>query len=194
MSPGDRAALEGVLCALSPGLSIEVGTARGGSLARMAAHSETVHTFDLERPPELPPNAAFHRGDSRGTLPAALAELDRNVDFALVDGEHTEAAVAADLGSLLDSPRVQRAVILAHDSFHPPVRAGIEAAAGHEKVTHADLDFVPGRMTKGGVFADQPSGGFGVLLVGIEAPRIEVGDAVLEFHPAARPRKRLLRR
>jgi hypothetical protein len=194
MSPGDRAALEGVLSALRPVLSIEVGTARGGSLARIAAHSETVHTFDLEPPPDLPPNATFHRGDSRTTLPVVLAELAREVDFALVDGEHTEAAVAADLSALLASPRVARAVILAHDSFHPAVRAGIEAVAGHEKVTNADLDFVPARMTKGGIFADQPWGGFAVLLVGIEAPRVEVGESALDFHPAARPRKSLLRR
>jgi cephalosporin hydroxylase len=43
---GDRAAL-GVLTRIKPSLSIEIGTAQGGSLDRIAAHSQEVHALDL---------------------------------------------------------------------------------------------------------------------------------------------------
>ena len=49
MSLGERAVLEGLVAQLSPDLSIEVGTAEGGSLARIAAHSAEVHAIDLTR-------------------------------------------------------------------------------------------------------------------------------------------------
>jgi cephalosporin hydroxylase len=46
MPLGDRAAL-GVLTQIKPSLSIEIGTAQGGSLERIAVHSEEVHALDL---------------------------------------------------------------------------------------------------------------------------------------------------
>ena len=39
MSYGERAGLEGVLSQLKPALAVEIGTAEGGSLARIAARS-----------------------------------------------------------------------------------------------------------------------------------------------------------
>ena len=50
MSFGERAAIEGVLAQLRPQLAIEIGTAEGGSLERIAAHSERVISFDLVEP------------------------------------------------------------------------------------------------------------------------------------------------
>src|SRR4051812_27377118 len=57
MSPGERAAFEGVLAQLQPRLAIEIGTAEGGSLERIAANSADVHAVDLtdERLVECPP-------------------------------------------------------------------------------------------------------------------------------------------
>src|SRR5688500_9370779 len=94
MTLGERAALQGVLASLQPGLSIEIGTAQGGSLGRVSAASKEVHSFDLEHDPgrEWPANVTLHSGDSHELLPAFLAELandGRNVDFVLVDGDHT---------------------------------------------------------------------------------------------------------
>src|SRR5438067_2063584 len=89
MSPGERAAVEGILGELRPALAIEIGTAEGAGLRRIAAHAGEVHSFDLEQPSLEPPaNAVLHTGDSHHLLPAFLAELaaaGRNVDFALVD-------------------------------------------------------------------------------------------------------------
>ena len=184
MSPGDRAALEGVVSALRPALAIEIGTAEGGSLERIAAHSGRVHAFDLETPARVPGNATFHEGDSKVTVPAALAELDDDVAFALVDGDHGTEGVRADLEALLGSPRVRETVILAHDAFNPGVRAGVESVLGHEKLTYADLDFVPGRLTMTGFFADQMWGGFALLLVGVPAPGVEIFGLDMEYMDA----------
>src|SRR5690242_11209014 len=78
MSFGERAALEGVLAQRRPRLSIEIGTAEGGSLARIAAHSEITHSFDLVLPPQEIrdlPGVTLHTGDSHELLPRLLAEL-----------------------------------------------------------------------------------------------------------------------
>ena len=194
MSLGERAALEGLVAQLSPELSIEIGTAEGGSLARIAAHSDEVHAIDVtrERLATHPDNARFHEGDSKVILPELLAELaeqERNVDFVLVDGDHTRAGVSADLRTLLASPAVARTVLLLHDSFNPDVRSGIESVAPgeHPKVIGCDLDFVPGRMAKLGSFADQLLGGFALILVDASAARrrrgLELGVWSLETAP-----------
>jgi Methyltransferase domain len=178
MSLGERAAMEGLLAQLSPDLSLEIGTAEGGSLARIAAHSTEVHAVDLSRDllVKQPPNATFHEGDSKVILPqllAGFADEGRNVDFALVDGDHTREGVSADLTALLESPAVGRTVLLAHDSFNPDVRSGIEAVApqDHPKVIGCDLDFLPGRMAKLKPFTDQLLGGFALIVVDQTAAR-----------------------
>ncbi|MGN6170385.1 MAG: hypothetical protein ACTHQQ_19775, partial [Solirubrobacteraceae bacterium] len=51
MDPGERAALDGLLCQLRPKLSIEIGRADGGSLRSIARYSGHVHSFDLAAPP-----------------------------------------------------------------------------------------------------------------------------------------------
>jgi hypothetical protein len=172
MALGERAVLEGFLAQLKPDLAIEIGTASGGSLARIAAHSAEVHAIDLtdEKLESCPPNATFHLGDSKTVLPNLLEELatrERNVDFVLVDGDHSAPGVAADLGALLESSAVGRSVILVHDSFNPIVRSGIEsvALANRPGVIGFDLDAIPGRLGKAGGFRDQLLGGFAIVVV-----------------------------
>ena len=53
MTFGERAAIEGMLAQLRPRVAIEIGTAEGGSLERIAYYSERVHSFDIVRP-QLP--------------------------------------------------------------------------------------------------------------------------------------------
>jgi hypothetical protein len=172
MSLGERAVIEGLVSQLRPRLAIEIGTAAGGSLARIAVHSDEVHAIDLtnEKLKECPPNATFHLGDSKTVLPKLLAdfaESGRNVDFVLVDGDHSAAGVAADLEALLDSPAIARSLILVHDSFNPIVRSGIESVrlADRPGVVGFDLDAVPGRLGKAGGFRDQLLGGFAIIVV-----------------------------
>jgi Methyltransferase domain len=172
MTLGERAALEGLLAALEPGLAIEIGTAQGGSLSRIAAHCREVHSFDLEHAPgrSWPANAELHTGDSHELLPELLGRLaraGRNVDFALVDGDHTTEGARRDVEDLLDSPALGRTALLLHDTLNEDVRRGFLAArlASRPEVVHLDLDFVPGHLSRGGPFAGQLWGGLGLVLV-----------------------------
>jgi hypothetical protein len=173
MSLGERAALEGLLCSLKPRLAIEIGTAEGGSLRRIAAHSAEVHSFDPVSPdPELAEieHVTHHRGDSHELLPTFLQALEasgRNVDFALVDGDHSAAGVRRDIEDLLRSAAVARTVILAHDSSNEEVRRGIDAVAVGEfpKLIHVDCDLLGGYVLADGRFAGEVWGGFALFLV-----------------------------
>ena len=176
MAPGERAAVAGVLRLLRPSLSIEVGTARGGSLEAISLASREVHSFDLQRhsdlTPERFPNVVFHTGDSHELLPALLEELaesGRNVDFALVDGDHSAQGVRADVESLLSSPSVGGSVILLHDTLNGRVRTGLEMVeyGDFDKVRFVDLDFVPGRVMREGPLKDECWSGLGIIVTGV---------------------------
>lgn len=173
MVAGERAAFEGMLSYTKPSLAIEIGTAGGGSLLRVAAHSRAVHSFDLVKPPDdigRLSNVTFHTGDSHRLLGPFLRELaDRslNIDFALVDGDHTANGVRLDVEELLNSQAVNATVILLHDTANPDVRAGLEAVdySSRDKVLAVDLDFVPGYLVKGKDFHHEAWGGLGLVVV-----------------------------
>ena len=195
MSLGERAALEGVLAALKPRLAIEIGTAEGGSLRRIAEHSEEVHSFDLVDPdPEIAaiPHATFHAGDSHALLPAFLGELadtGRRVDFVLVDGDHSAEGVRRDAEDLLASPAIANTVILFHDSANELVRAGLDAVDfdAHEKVVHVEPDFGAGSVFSAPELRNEIWGGLGLVLVDAGAPRAAGTTAIQQrIVPTAR--------
>jgi hypothetical protein len=173
MSFGERAAVEGVLSQARPGLAIELGTAQGGSLERIAAYSDEVHTFDLLEPPfdvSRFSNVTFHTGDSHVLLPellASLAEEARNVDFVLVDGDHSTAGVKQDLEDLLASPAVGKSIILLHDTANETVRTGIELVPfeAYPKVAYVELDLVAGYMFREPQLLHELWGGLGLVVV-----------------------------
>jgi Methyltransferase domain len=178
MAIGERAAIEGLLAALRPQLAIEVGTARGGSLERIAAYSDEVHTFDLAPAAfELPANVTQHVGDSHVLLRELLAELaaaGRTVDFALVDGDHTRDGVRRDLGDLLASPAARRTVIVLHDLANESVRAGVREVdfASFPGVVYVDLGFVELAQTAGPL--TDHWGGLGLVVVDPERTLLEL--------------------
>jgi Methyltransferase domain len=172
MALGERAALEGILSQLRPELSIEIGTAQGGSLERIVAHSKEVHSFDLVTPDAdtLGANVTLHTGDSHELLPAELArftEEERNVEFVLVDGDHSSAGVRRDVEDLLDSPAIAKTVILIHDTANEAVRTGLDAIPykAWPKVSHVDLDFVAGRLFQEQGLRYELWGGLGLVVV-----------------------------
>lgn len=184
MTLGERAALEGVLASLRPQLAIEIGTAEGGSLRRIAAHSREVHSFDLVEP-SLPVqewgDVTLHTGDSHALVPEFLAELSvagRNVDFVLVDGDHSADGVERDLNDLLASPAIGRTIILVHDTANDEVRRGVERVrfGDHERVALWDPDFVAGHLSHGGAYHHELWGGLGLVVVDPEFPRHPAGD------------------
>jgi cephalosporin hydroxylase len=155
MSFGERAALEGVLAQLRPRLALEIGTAEGGSLARIASYSAEVHSIDLTHA-ELAVNIAghvhLHAGPSDRLLPPLLdgfCRAGRTLDFALVDGEHSFDGVIGDLRALLDSPCTGRSLILVHDSMNEEIRAGLERSGleDYEKVVYFEPDFARATST-----------------------------------------------
>jgi Methyltransferase domain len=180
MSPGERAAIKGILSELAPALAIEIGTGQGGSLRRIAAASQTVHAFDDSEPSgdlvAALRNVTFHTGDSHELLPrllAQLAERRANVDFALVDGDHSPQGVKRDVEDLLASPAVGRTLIVLHDTANPAVREGLEAVdySAFSKLTWVDLDWVPGFILREGHARGQAWGGLGVVVVDAARPR-----------------------
>ncbi|HWF54042.1 MAG TPA: class I SAM-dependent methyltransferase [Solirubrobacteraceae bacterium] len=173
MSYGERAALEGILSSLRPRLSIEIGRAEGGSLRRIAAHSEAVISLDLiEAPAEIGElaNVTLRVGDSRRLLPEELSRLataGENVDFVLVDGDHSAAGARTDVLALLESPAARHTLILAHDSLNEDVRTGLMSVpfAEYEKVAWVDLDFLPGGVAKQGSLRGHCWGGLALIVV-----------------------------
>ncbi len=180
MSLGERAAVEGVLAQLKPSLAIEIGSMEGACLRHIAAYAEEAHSFDLHPPTlELPGNVTLHTGDSHELLPAflaSLAEQGRNVDFALVDGDHTPEGVCRDVQDLLDSRAVAHTVILIHDSANERVRQGLEAVhfAAWPKVTHVELDWIPGQLFAEPALRNELW--FGLALVLVDSARLAYGN------------------
>jgi hypothetical protein len=175
MSFGERAAVEGLLGQLRPGLAVEIGTAEGGSLRRICGHAAEVHSIDVSHEPlgEAPGNATLHAGPSAQLLPGLLESFatdGRTIDFALVDGDHSFEGVAGDLGALLASSAARRTVVLVHDSMNAEVRAGIESVGldSHRHVVYFELDFVPGYVYRIGAAANTAWGGLALVVTGAE--------------------------
>lgn len=199
MSYGERAALEGIVSQVAPKLAVEIGTAEGGSLRRIAAHSDEVHSFDLVPPLEdvaQLDNVTFHIGDSHQLLSeflSRLADERRSIDFVLIDGDHSADGVRRDILDVLDSDAVTKTVITLHDTLNPEVRRGIEAAeaARHPKVALYELDLVPGYLARREPFRLQLWGGLGLIVVDAdrrrESPATVRDDRFHELFRVVRP-------
>jgi hypothetical protein len=196
MSLGERAALVGMLADVRPRVAIEIGTAQGGSLRRLAASSGHVHSFDLVEP-QAPArgleNVTLHTGDSHQLLPELLGRLAGegvNVDFALVDGDHSAAGVEQDIRQLLDSPAVGRSVLVMHDSMNEEVRRGMDAVDfdAWAKVRFVHLDAVAG-YDFNAPLTDELWGGLAIVVVDDRRPR-RPGESA--YTPLYKPTQRLV--
>jgi hypothetical protein len=193
MSRGERAAVEGVLSQTKPALAIEIGSMEGACLVRIAAHAAEAHSFDL-KPPTLamPANVTLHTGDSHELLPPFLAELtarQRNVDFVIVDGDHTPEGVRQDIEDLLDSRAVAHTVMLIHDTANERVRAGIDAVhfAAWPKVAHVELDWIPGRLFAEPALRNELWYGLGLVIVDASRIASRNGEVYERRYHAAAP-------
>jgi hypothetical protein len=194
MAWGERAAFEGLLAQRKPALAIEIGTPDAAALTQIARHAVEVHSFDLVRPQVAVddfPNVTFHTGDSHVLLPEALAGFaadGRNVDFALVDGDHSPSGVRGDVEDLLDSPAVSNTLILIHDSSNERVREGLDAIrfAAWPKVAFVELDFLAGYMVREERLRHELWGGFAIVLVDAVRRRYHAGSVTDDrCYPAA---------
>jgi hypothetical protein len=194
MSWGERAALEGVLTQRRPKLAIEIGTAQGGSLERIAVHAEEVHSFDLVAPSwngASKSHVHLHPGDSHVLLKQQLEEFasaGRNVDFVLVDGDHSANGVYRDIQDLLESPAISDTVILIHDASNEEVRRGIERVpyVSFAKVRRVELDWLPGYIASIPERRFEIWGGIGLVIVdGAGAPYDPATVLASQFFAAA---------
>jgi hypothetical protein len=158
MQDAERSTLAALLTWLKPKVSIEVGVFTAGSLGVIARESDHVYALDIDPTCEATyssqfPNVTFITGDSKATLPRLLEELREagsDVDFALIDGDHTEAGVRGDITCLLQyQPRTRPLYVLMHDSFNPGCRLGMVTApwARNPHVHAVEIDFVVGILS-----------------------------------------------
>ena len=192
MALGERFALIGAVASRRPRIAIEIGTSRGGSLQHIAHWSERVYTFDRDHSlvaGSVPHNAELVTGDSHDRLPALLDELaerGEEVDFALVDGDHSARGAFLDLAALLASPAVRDALILVHDTSNPWVAKGIERALEGQPphIAHVALDAVSGRARKAPLMCDR-WGGLGVVRIKRDVENYRIFDESIRTEPVA---------
>jgi Cephalosporin hydroxylase len=154
MSRAEKYAFLSLLESAKPKISVEVGTADGGSLQAIAAASEKVYSIDMDlacRDKLSPrfPNVEFLTGGSAKLLPRVLraaAERQEPLGFVLIDGDHSEEGVRRDIEAVLSYAPTRPLYVVCHDSFNPHCRQGMlhvqwEAC---EYVHYVELDFVPG--------------------------------------------------
>ena len=178
MSSFERIMLLHVVSSVKPRVSIEIGTADGGSLSAIARHtSQRVFTLDLRTDRAAALGHRFHHvefiaGPSRETLPALLARLSaegEEIDFVLVDGDHSAGAVRQDIEDLLGGyrPLTRPLFVLLHDSFNPECRRGIASANWDASpyVRRVMLDYTPGVFPDAGPVAGEMWGGFALAVL-----------------------------
>ena len=102
---------------------------------------------------------SFLTGPSARLLPVLLEELRRrsiDVDFMLMDGDHSAEGVRGDVEALLDYVPRKPLFLMLHDGFNPECRRGMNEArwARSPYVQWVDLDFVHGRVIQNGSASD----------------------------------------
>jgi predicted O-methyltransferase YrrM len=172
MNHSERLALTALLKRHRPACSIEIGTYQGGSLSLLAQESRMVFSIDID--PTIPAKFASYSnvscltGPSTTLLPLLFQELDEagiDVDFILLDGDHSAEGIRRDLVAILSHPPTKLLFVAMHDSVNPECRRGMLEAPWRESpyVQWVDLDFVPGRMVEdGGHFQGELWGGLGL--------------------------------
>ncbi|WP_158045242.1 glycosyltransferase [Skermanella pratensis] len=176
MHDSERMALTGLLARHKPACSLEIGTYFGGSLSLIAQYSKVVFSVDidaavLDRVPDYD-NVSFLIGPSTEVVPRlfrALEDEGIDVDFILIDADHSAEGVRRDIEIVLKYVPRKPLLIAMHDSFNPDCRAGI-VSADWESSPYAhwvDVDFVPGRIVEGegNAAAGQMWGGLAVAML-----------------------------
>jgi len=152
----ERLSLIAVLQNFRPSVSIEIGTYSGGSLSVLSQYSQRV--LSLDKNPLSSKYLAGHFsnvtyvvGDSKLELPRVLQQVERDQDgrtFVLVDGDHSQSGVLADINNVLQFNPRYPTIIMMHDSFNPECRAGMLRARWSENpyVHLVEIDFQHGSL------------------------------------------------
>jgi hypothetical protein len=191
MTSAERATLFFLLSQINPQCSIEIGSAKGGSLTVLSQFSQIVYSLDINPhcKARLGPrfsNVEFITGDSRATLVPLLHRLqgeNSTLEFVLIDGNHTAEGIKVDIENVLQFKPNQPVYILMHDSFNPEVRAGIQSVnwQGSPYVHWLELDLVPGILLDRMPFRRQMWGGLAFALL---RPVVRQGELKLGANQA----------
>jgi methyltransferase family protein len=187
MAPAEQAAFVFLLEHLRPCVAIEIGTRFGGTLQVLAKYCSKVYSLDIDPDVEKRltgkySNVEFIIGPSTKTLPLLIQKLqseNANLEFVLVDGDHSASGVEADINNVLAfKPTSTPLYITMHDSFNPQCRKGLLNAKWAENpcVRAVEIDFVAGSVNPSPSFREQLWGGIAlaVLLPGKRESRFEV--------------------
>lgn len=190
MTRAERYAFASLLETARPEVAIEVGTYRGGSLQLLAAAARKVYSLDIspdcaERLATRFGNVEFLTGDSKALLPPLLERIacdGEQLGFVLIDGDHSTAAVRADINAVLRYQPIRPLYVVFHDSFHPPSRQGI-LTAGWEAcpwVHSVDVDFIQGVFHPKAVATAEPRSMYGGLCVAVLLPQPRAGPLAIQ--------------
>lgn len=154
MTRNERYCLTQLLKEIKPKITIEIGTYNGGSLQVLSEYSEKVYAIDIDinvkkKLENQFENVVFLIGDSKIILPQLIKELQENnesIEFALIDGDHTELGVKSDIENLINYVPHSSLNIILHDSFNPNCRKGMKAVNYNENkhIHYVELDYISG--------------------------------------------------
>jgi hypothetical protein len=170
MSMAERFALATIISQRKPGVAIEIGTFKGGSLSIISHHAKKAYSIDPnpEICEKLGPqfkNVEFVTDYSQNVLPTLIERLHReqaDLGFVLIDGDHTAEGVQRDIEEVLKFKPQQPLWILMHDSFNPDCREGMKKVNWEacEHLHYLDYDFIPGFLNSVPGWEDTMWGGF----------------------------------
>ena len=196
MSRAEKYCLRDLLNHLKVDYAIEIGTYQGGSLQVLSSYCQNVISIDISAEPKRTledqfPNVEFVVGTSAEVLTDQFKKIydqGRQLNFVLVDGDHTRKGVNRDLRLILDYPHPYPLTIICHDSFNPQCRKGIKQIdyVNHPKVTYVEIDYICGAFWANNNYR-QMTGGFAMIRLGEKDPnkKIVVNESYKNlFHTA----------
>lgn len=154
MSRSEKYCMINLLNTLKPDHAIEIGTYQGGSTQVISKFSKQVTTIDISDSPknllqDKFDNVSFVINESHKVLKDLFKEIEDKGDqlnFVLVDGDHTRLGVSRDLHAVLEYPHQNDVVVVLHDSFNPDCRKGMQEIdySKYPQVSYVELDYVCG--------------------------------------------------
>ena len=184
MSRTEKYAFIKLLETIKPTNAIEIGCYRGGSLQALQKYCNKVYSIDVDSSlrderTNLFSNVDFLIGDSKTIVPNIIQRLNNNnenIDFVLIDGDHSYEGVKNDFNLFLNYVPKKPLYIVFHDSFNPICRKGIKAANFNSSahLHFIDLDFISGTFP-----SDHKKEMWGGLALAILLPEKREKDLVI---------------
>lgn len=128
--------------------AIEVGSYKGGFTRVLANQFKRVVSIDIDHSNIVDKykyeNVEWLTGLSTDKIPIALS-IHHNVDFILIDGDHSCKGVYEDIEACIKFTRMTSPLILVHDAAYSESRkALIEIGKRYGDSYYVDINFVPG--------------------------------------------------